>query len=134
MDFRRLPVITVLAAVVSAVTNALVYFAASAVGTISQDVVLPALTGESPITVGMVVLSTVIGAVGAGTVFAIIGRFARRPMRLFVVVAIGVLVFSFVGPATIPGAPLSMVLSMEAMHVVAWAVIVGLLTTLARKG
>jgi hypothetical protein len=44
-----------------------------------------------------------------------------------------VLVLSFAGPLTIPGAPLSMIFSLEVMHVAAWAVIVGFLTTLARR-
>jgi hypothetical protein len=43
------------------------------------------------------------------------------------------LVLSLATPLTIPGAPLSMVLSLEVMHVAAWAVIVGLLTVLARR-
>jgi hypothetical protein len=36
-------------------------------------------------------------------------------------------------PLTIPGAPLSMVLSLEAMHVAAWAVTVGVITTLVLR-
>lgn len=54
-------------------------------------------------------------------------------MRVFRIVAVVLLVLSFATPLTIPSAPLSMILSMEVMHVAAWAVIVGLLTKLARR-
>lgn len=134
VDFRRLPRVALLAAAVAAAANALVYFASSAAGAIPRDVPLPSPTGESPMTVGLVVLATIVGAAAAAAVFAIIGRFARRPVGLFVVVATVVLALSFASPLTIPGAPLAMILSMETMHLVAWAAIVGLLTTLARKG
>jgi hypothetical protein len=43
------------------------------------------------------------------------------------------LVLSLATPLIIPGAPVAMILSLEVMHVVAWAVIVGLLTTMARQ-
>jgi hypothetical protein len=85
------------------------------------------------LTVGPVVIASAIGAMGAAIVYALIGLFARRPVRLFHIVAAVVLVLSFPGPLTIEGAPLSMVLSIEAMHVAAWLVIVVLLTTLTRK-
>ena len=123
----------VLAAVVAAVANALVYFAASGFGFIPQGFLISMTSGEMPFTVGLVAITSVVGAVGAAVVFAVIGLFARRPVRLFRIVAAVALVLSFAMPLTIPGASVAMVLSLEVMHVVAWAVIVGLLTKLARK-
>lgn len=131
--WRRLPLAALVAAVAAVVANALIYFAASALGFIPQSVLMPTAGGESPLTVGMVAITSFVGAVGAAIVFAGIGLFARRPVRLFHIVAIVVLMLSFATPLTIPGAPVAMVLSLEVMHVVAWAVIVGLLTTLARR-
>ena len=131
--WKRLPLAVLLAAVAATVANALVYFTASALGFIPDSVLIPTAGGESPLTVGMVAIASVVGAVGAAVVFTVIGLFVRRPVRLFRTVAAVVLVLSFATPLTIPGAPLSMILSMEVMHVVAWAVIVGLLTTLARR-
>ena len=122
-----------LAALLAAVTNALVYFAASGLGIVSRGVLLPSPMGLSPLTVGMVVTASVVGAIGATLVFAIIGMLARRPVKLFRIVAAAVLVLSFVPPATIPGVPLAMRITLGVMHVVAWAVSVGLLTTLVRR-
>ena len=133
ISYRRLPGVTLLAALAAAVANTLVYFAASALGTISLGVLLPSPMGVSPLTVGLVATTSVIGTVGAAVVFAIIGLFARRPVRLFRIVATVVLVLSSVMPATVPGVPMAMRLSLAVMHVVAWAVSVGVLTTLARQ-
>ena len=133
ISYGRLPGVALLAALAAALANALVYFAASGLGTISQSVLLPSPMGLSPLTVGLVVITSVIGAIGASIVFAIIGLLARRPVRLFRIVAAVVLVLSFVMPATVPGVPVAMRLSLAVMHVVAWGVSVGLLTTLARQ-
>ena len=133
ISYARLPWVALLAALAAALANALVYFAASGLGFISQSVLLPSPSGESPLTVAPVAISSVVGTIGAAVVFAVIGLFARHPVRLFRIVATVVLVLSFVMPATVPGVPVAMILSLEVMHVVAWAVSVGLLTTLARR-
>src|SRR5919202_1833492 len=133
ISYPRLPGVALLAALAAAVANTLVYFATSAPGTISRGVLLPSPMGVSPLMVGLVATTSVIGTIGAAIVFAIIGLFARRPVRLFRIVATVVLVLSFATPLTIPGAPAAMRLSLVVMHVVAWAVSAGLLTTLARK-
>jgi heme A synthase len=133
ISYARLPGVALLAAIAAALANALVYFAASGMGTISRGLLLPSPMGVSPLTVGLVAITSVMGAIGAAIVFTIIGLFARHPVRLFRIVAAMVLVISFVMPATIPGVPVAMRLSLAVMHVVAWAVSVGLLTTLARQ-
>lgn len=131
--YGRLPGVVLLAAVAAALSNAFVYFAASGLGTISQSVLLPSPLGMSPLTVSLVVITSVIGAVGAAIIFALIGLFARRPVRLFRIVATVVLTLSFVPPATVPDVPVVMRVSLAVMHVVAWGVSVGLLTTLGRR-
>lgn len=134
ISWRRLPLAALAAALAASVSNALVFFITSGVGFIPQTVLVPAAGGESPITVGMVAVSSVAGAAGAAIVFSIVGLFTRRPVRVFRILSVVALAASFAMPLAIPDAPASMVASLEAMHVVAWAVIVALLTTLARKG
>ena len=129
VSFKRLLWAGPLAAVSAAVANAVVYFVASALGTMPQDFVVQ---GSGPITLAPVVVSSLIGAAGAAVIFTIVALLTRRPIRTFRVVAAVVLALSFATPLTIPGAPLSMILALEFMHVVAAVVIVGILTTLAR--
>ncbi len=133
ISYTRLSWAALLAVLLAAATNALVYFAASGLGIVSRGVLLPSPMGLSPLTVGMVVTASVVGAIGAALVFAIIGLLAQRPVRQFRRVAAVVLVLSLVPPATIPGVPLVMRITLGVMHMVTWAVSVGLLTALARR-
>jgi hypothetical protein len=133
ISYTRLLWAALLAVLLAAVTNAQVYFAASGLGIVSRGVLLPSPMGLSPLTVGMVVTASVVGAIGAALVFAIIGLLARRPVRLFRIVAAVVLVLSLIPPTTIPSVPLVMRITLGVMHVVTWAVSVGLLTALARR-
>lgn len=101
----RLLRVGVLAAVLSASANALLLaIASSLVGA----VVIPP---EEAITFGQVVGASVAGAVGAAVIFAVIGRFTRRPIPIFWGSAV----------------------TLALMHVVAAITNVGLLTTLGRK-
>jgi len=91
-----------------------------------------------PLTPSVPITFTFIGVLGAVIVFAIVGRFARRPIRLFRRIALAVLLISFVPDilllviGAMPGTTLPNVLTLVLMHVVAWAITVRLLTTLAR--
>ena len=84
---------------------------------------------------GIAIVFTIVGVLGAVIVFALVGRFARRPIRLFWIVATVALLLSFVPDfllaARMPGASVLAVGTLMVMHVVAAAISVGLLTTLA---
>lgn len=127
----RLVPVGLLAAVATAVVNTAVYFIAARGGVITQDVVV---NGQGPITPPMIAAASVFGAVAGTIVYAVVGRFVSRPVRVFRVIAAVALALSFIGPLTIPGAPAAMVATLLLMHGIAAAVIVGLLTTLARRG
>ena len=127
--FKCLLWATPLAAVATAIANAVIYFIASALDTMPQDFVVQ---GSGPITLAPVVLSSLIGAAGAAVVFTVVALLSRRPIWTFRIVAAVVLVLSFATPLTIPGAPISMILTLELMHVVAAVIITGMFTTLAR--
>ena len=122
-----------LAAAAAALANAVVYGIAETAGALPDSVLVESPTGREPLGLSAVLFASAMGAVGAAVVFALVGWFSRRPIRTFRLVAAMVLVLSFATPLTIPGAPLSMVLTLELMHVVAAVFRVGLLTTLARK-
>ena len=130
--WSRLLWVALITALAAAAANGLVYLVATAVGAIPSDFVISG--PGTPLTLGMVVGTTVVPAILAAVVFALLGRFTKRPVRNFVVVSAVLLVLSFVTPLTIPGAPLSMVLALELMHIVAAVAIVGGLTALARRG
>ena len=118
-----------LAIVTSAIVNILIFYVASAMGV---GFVLPPEMGGA-VGTGMVVISTAIGIIGASVVYTIVGRFARRPIQLYRIVASVVLLLSFANPFLVPTFNLTTGLVLCAMHIVAAVVSVGLLTSLARE-
>ena len=81
---------------------------------------------------------TVIGVLGAVIAYAIIGRAARSPIRLFRRVALIALLVSLIPDVLVaitgspPGATVANAIVLMLMHTAAWAISVGMLTRLAR--
>lgn len=122
----RLLRVGALAAVFSAIANALVLALASS---LFGPVVIPP---DEAVTFGQVTAASVAGAVGAAAIFAVIGRFARRPIRAFWGVAAIGLLLSFL-PIALAGATGSSAGTLALMHVLAAATNVVLLTRSGRK-
>jgi hypothetical protein len=91
-----------------------------------------------PLQVGSTVMFTVIGVLGAVITFAIIARVTRNPARVFRIVALVVLILSFIPDFFLldnpmfPGASVGAIATLMLEHVAAAAISVGLLTT--RRG
>lgn len=130
--YRRLLWVGPLAGLSAAVANAVVYLVASAVGAMPR-IDVSGLTGQGPITLGAVVLESFVPALLAAALFALFGRFTRRPVRNFRVLAAVLLGLSFAGLLNLPEVPTVMIATLFIMHVVAGVLIVGVLTTLARS-
>jgi hypothetical protein len=128
---RRLLWVGPLTIIAAVVANQIVHLLALSLFNISPE--FPPLQAGTPIAF------TIMGVLGAVIVFAIIGRLSRRPIRLFRMIALIVLVLSFIPDiallvtGAIPGTSLVAVGTLAVMHVVAWAVTVWMLTTLARE-
>jgi nitrate/nitrite transporter NarK len=122
----RLLRVGVLAAVFSAIANALVLALASSL--FGPVVISP----NEAVTFGQVTAASVAGAVGAAAIFAVIGRFARRQIRAFWGVAAIGLLLSFL-PIALAGATGSSAGTLALMHVLAAATNVVLLTRSGRK-
>jgi hypothetical protein len=117
---------TIVAAVLA---NVVVYYIGRAtVGYDPQFVILA--------DVGTTIFFTAIPAIVAVLLYAALLRFARRPVRTFAIVAAVVLVVTtipdFIYIPDAPGATAGQTATLVTMHAVAAAVIVGLLTGLAR--
>jgi hypothetical protein len=94
--------------------------------------------GFLPLTLLPPILFTVVGMLGAVIVYAMIERFSRQPVQLFRRIALITLVVSFIPDILMlitgfnPGTTVANVAVLFLMHVVAWAIAVGMLTRLAR--
>ena len=120
-----------LGAVIAAVlANLLVYLIGSAVvGYDPRFVVLANASGT--------ILFTVVPAIIAVLLYAVLLRFTSNPARIFTNIAIVVLIISLIPDLTyipsVPGASSGQTAILMLMHVVAAAVIVLMLTTLTRS-
>ena len=86
---------------------------------------------DEVLTLGPVVAASAIGAIGAAVVFGIIGRFSRRPVRVFRITALVVLLLSLV-PIPLQGVAGPSAGALILMHVMAAAIVVGVLTATPR--
>lgn len=130
ISYRRLLWAAPLAGAVAAVLNAVVWLVAYLLGAMPQDLIVNDI---GPIFVDSAMTLSFVPAIFAGVLLAVLARFLRRPVRVFVAIAAVVLVLSFVTPFSIEGAPLGMILALEIMHVVAAVAIVGVLLRFARR-
>lgn len=131
--WKRLPGAVLFALLGAVLSSTFIYLVAWGLGFIPQDVVVMTPYGPGSMTLGAVATGSAVGALGGSGVFALVGKVARRPLRLFRIVATLALLPTLRTPFTIPEAPMSMILSLAAMHVATYAVTVVTLTTLARR-
>jgi hypothetical protein len=124
---------SLLAGLGATLANVVVYMIASAAGAIPQTVLIPTMAEPMPITVVPVIINSFVPALVAGVFLALLNRFTRRPIRIFRIISAVLLLLSFANPFTIPGAPPAMIIALNLMHVIAAAIIVGVLTTLPVK-
>ena len=97
-----------------------------------------AVSPDFPPFQGSVVPYTAAGVILAGVVYAVVRRFARDPDRLYVRLAIAVLVISWIPDVALlfinePGATVPAVASLMVMHTVAAVTVVTLLVRIAAR-
>lgn len=127
----RLLALGAVAGAVAAALNAVVYLVASLLGAIPLDVEIPNTGGPLPIEA--VVIFSFVPAILAAGFLALLGRFTKRPLRTFTIVAVVVFMLSLYTPFSIPGAPFAMILALELMHLVVAVIVVAVLTKLGRR-
>ena len=106
-----------IAGVIGVVVNAILYFIGSAMGAFPETVLNPA---GQPITLVPVIIVTLVGAI-AGTIgYLILSRLMLKPLadRWFTILAVIVLIGMAFTPFSLPGAPTSMIVFLEIMHLV----------------
>ncbi len=81
----------------------------------------------------LIIVFNVVPAVGATMLLAILGKVSSRPIRAFWIISVVVFAISFLLPISLPSSvATSTRIGLPLMHVIAGAVIVGVLTTLGR--
>jgi hypothetical protein len=81
---------------------------------------------EAPFWSGAIVLFSMVGAIGAGIVYALLTRLTRSANRVFLWVAVVALLLSFSMPLSIKSPPASVFIGLELMHIVVFAFVLWL--------
>lgn len=123
-DRQRLLLGTLVAAVAAAIVNAVTFWIARGLDTIPREVLISGPAGDEPLGLIPVIFASIFGVLGAGVVFALCAKFSSRPVRLFQIISVIVLVLSFISPFTISGVPAKMIITLILMHIVVWAAVV----------
>ena len=87
-----------------------------------------------PLPAPAIIIFNVVPAIGAAVLLAVLGKFLSRPFRMFWIISVVVFLLSFVLPLTLPsGVTTSTKIGLSLMHIIAWPVIVRVLTKLGRE-
>ena len=129
----RLGLATAITAAAGLAATGLVYLLGLLSGAVDARVVLPSLIGMGPLSLTSVWVTTLAAIAAAGILIGVLSATTRRPVMIFRIVATVLAPLSLSMPATVPGPPLGMRLTMASMHVVLWAVTVGLQATLVSR-
>jgi hypothetical protein len=117
---RSLWAIGAAAVALADLANALLYLLGTPFDLVPQTVLIP---DQGPVTLARVLLSTTVGVAAGVATYGAIRRRAARPMPAFRRVALAVLLLSYTQPPLVlRGAPLRMVLTLDALHTVAAAI------------
>jgi hypothetical protein len=124
-----------LAAGAAAAANLIIYVVARNVFDVS--LVMPYEgPGSTParLPAAMVAIISVVAAIAGAVLLWVLGRVTRRPLPIFQAITLLVLLISIAGPLTLDETETSTKVALLAMHVVAAAVTVGILTAPTRAG
>ena len=133
ISVARLAGMTGFASMVAVVASTALYSLAFAAGFVDPRVVLPSVTGMGPLSLASVSATAALATLAAGVLLGFLTRSTRQPVRNFRVLATALAVLSLSMPATIPGPSVAMRLTMAGMHMIVWAVCVGILAGLATR-
>lgn len=117
----------IIAAVVAAALNAILYQVGAATGNMPADLITPA---GYPITIAPMVIMSIVPLLLGTLAYTILTRFVKKPLanRIFVGVAIVLLILFAFSPLQLVNPPLGMVIILEVAHVIAGGALIYALT------
>lgn len=131
INARGLVSLAPVAGLIAAVVNAVLFLIGTFTGAIPTDLVIP--DAGQPLTVIPVIVASFFPALVAGLGLAVLNRFTKNPLRIFNILTLAILLFSFTSPLSIPKAPAGMIVLLELMHVVVVGIILYLFNRYGRN-
>ena len=127
--------IGLIAAVGASIANLVYFWITKAIFGIPYIIPMGGPSGPlEPLPAGVIVFLTVVPAVGATLLLALLGKYVARPIRLFWIISGVIFVLSFMLPLTLPSSiATSTKIGLSLLHPTPWVVIAGILTILGRE-
>ncbi len=111
----------IIAGIIAAVLNGIVFFLSQALSGIGDTVII---ADGKPLTLMAVIISSLVpGILGSLFLFAL-SKFTKNPIKIFTIVSVVFISISMIGPITMPDLTIGMRITLVIMHLVAGAVIV----------
>ena len=135
IDHSELAKWSVIAGIVAAIVNVIVFFIAQTMGVFDELVVI-AGGGNDPFSILPIILTSIILILIGGGVMWLIDRFSERPITIWRIVAIVALVLSYglpFAPDTLANADIPVYVTLILMHTIAGVITIYLLTTRVRQ-
>lgn len=118
-----------IAGVISAIINAVIFYAAGAAGFITDEI---QLQPDTPMTIIPVIVSSIMPSLFATVVFWLFLKYSKNGYKNFSILAIVLMVLSFANPfMMIPGVTIAYGISLNLMHVVVVAALLNRFKTVA---
>lgn len=118
----------VIATVAATIANVIVHLVANAIKGSPLEVADPANPGTMiPAFIGAPIIFTVVGIVGATIAYGLVKRFSANPQRTYTIIAVVVLILSFIPTFAAPFLPADTEIVFALMHVVAAGIAVPIL-------
>jgi hypothetical protein len=131
VDYSKLWWLTLVAGVVSAVINVVIYFAAQSLGFVGD--LVPSFMAASPTPFApAIAISSILFTIIGGVALWAIDRFSARPITTWRIVAVVALVLSF-GQPFFAFSNTNEIILLELMHLVAGIVAIGIIGTQVKK-
>lgn len=131
VNTRKLLTVAPLAGLIAAAINAVLFYVGTATGAIPANLIIP--NAGQPLSIIPVIVASFVPAIAAGLLLALINRFTKQPLRIFNIIAIILLVFSFSSPFSIPNVPVGMIVILNLMHVVVAGAVLLMFNRLASR-
>ena len=133
--FSKLWWVGLVAGVGATIANFIFYLVTKSMFGIPYIIPLGGPSGPlGPLPAAAIIIFNFVPTIGATILLVVLGKFLSRPFRVFWIISGVVFLLSFILPLTLPsGVATSTKIGLSLMHIIAWPVIVGVLTKLGRE-
>jgi hypothetical protein len=116
VDYKKIALAGAKGIAVAVVVNATLFFIFSALGVISDQILIQ--PANQPITIVPVVMASIVPSIVATLFFMALTRFTKQPVKIFGMIALVLVVLSFASPFSIPNVTIAMAVGLNVMHAV----------------